>query len=1003
MKRFFTMLIVACLSASVMGLASYAAPDAAVSQQTSKRHVSGLVTDESGLPVPGAAVVVQSNRTIGTVTDPDGTFSMMVPGDTKVLEINSLGYETALVTLTSAESYTVVLKEDTQMLEGTVVVGYGTMKRRDLTGAVSHVKTEELTAYPVTDPVYALQGRVPGVVISQNTGSPEGDYSIRIRGVNSIKGSNDPLYIIDGIPSSTSAINTYDIESLEVLKDASATAIYGSRGANGVVLITTKKGKTGKAKVQYDVQTGMQYQIKRLDLMDAQEWARFYNTYLVNSETLAEAPFSEADIAAMGKGTDWQKTVFKPAPTTNHSVSISGGSDNVRYFVSGSAMLKDGLVKNSSYDKYNIRSTIDADVNKYMSLTLNLGYTFIDKMNQTDAGGNGGSSLIGATFSAAPTFTVYDENGNYKDLRSWYSWSSHEIKNPLLMATEATYQTFTDLTDANLSLKFKPLKGLTFTANFATEISNAKYQAYTTEKYIYATNSASIKDTRHAFVLNEDILNYKAEVGDHAFDVMGAFSYQQSVTKTLSASGSGYISDVSGTYDVGAAETPNTPSSSYTQWVLMSWLGRFNYIYKDKYMFTVSMRADGSSRYSEGQRWGYFPSGAVAWRISDEPWMKSVRQISDLKLRAGYGVTGSTAIGAYATQNLLTSGKGATGNGNLTSYYPGTTFPSSLKWETTAQYNIGLDLGLFDQKVKITADWYYKYTYNLLNTVSLPWSSGYVSSTENIGSMKNSGIELNVDWDIIRNHDFGLTAQFNIAHNDNRIVKLAGGDDIKGTSYSNYGSGPINILREGQPIGAFWLYEFDGINQETGRMEYVDHNEDGQLSDDADRIIAGSPFPLFTYGLNVGLRWKQFDFNFFLQGSQGNKVYNLSNMRNMSYSQGMNIENRAWTESWKEGADNTNATFPKITNTNSGKYSTRFLEDGSYLRLKNITLAYNVPIKKVLTGLRVFVTAQNLLTITKYTGVDPEVNSKGGDINVGIDHLSYPNVKTVSVGATVNF
>ena len=278
-----------------------ATPESAAYQQTGKRHVSGLVTDESGLPVPGAAVVVQSNRTIGTVTDPDGTFSMMVPADAKFLEINSLGYDVYVLKLTEAESYNVVLSEDTEMLEGTVVVGYGTMKRRDLTGAVSHVKTEELTAYPVTDPVYALQGRVPGVVISQNTGSPEGDYSIRIRGVNSIKGSNDPLYIIDGIPSSTSAINTYDIESLEVLKDASATAIYGSRGANGVVLITTKKGKTGKAKVQYDVQTGMQYQIKKLDLMNAQEWARFYNTYLVNSNTLAEAPFSEADIASAGR------------------------------------------------------------------------------------------------------------------------------------------------------------------------------------------------------------------------------------------------------------------------------------------------------------------------------------------------------------------------------------------------------------------------------------------------------------------------------------------------------------------------------------------------------------------------------------------------------------------------------------------------------------------------------------------------------------------------------
>ena len=998
-----TIWLVAFLAASLMGVASYASNSSAAIQQSEKRHVSGTVTDESGLPVPGASVLVQSNLTIGTVTDADGTFEMMVPSNTKVLEVASLGYETALITLTNASSYKVVLKEDSQMLQETVVVGYGTMKRRDLTGAVSHVKTEELTAYPVTDPVYALQGRVPGVVISQNTGSPEGDYSIRIRGVNSIQGGNDPLYIIDGIPSSTSAINTYDIESLEVLKDASATAIYGSRGANGVVLITTKKGKAGKAKVQYDVQTGMQYQIKKLDLMNAQEWARFYNTYLVNSNTLAEAPFSEADIAAMGEGTDWQKTVFKPAPTTNHSVSVSGGSENLRYFVSGTAMLKDGLVDNSYYNKYNLRSTIDADVNKYLSLTLNLGYTYIDMMNQTDSGGNGGSSLIAATFSAAPTFTVYDENGNYKDLRTWYSWSSHEIKNPILMANEATYQTGTDMTDANLSLKFKPVKGLTFTANFAGEIKNSKYQAYTTEKYIYATNSASIKDTRSSFLLNEDILNYNATVGDHAFDVMGAFSYQQSVTKTLSASGSGYISDVTGTYDVGAATTPNTPSSSYTQWVLMSWLGRFNYIFKDKYMFTVSMRADGSSRYSAGQRWGFFPSGAVAWRISDEPWMKSVRQISDLKLRAGYGVTGSSAISAYATQNLLNSDKGATGNGNFTSYAPGTKYPSSLKWETTAQYNVGVDLGLFDQKVKITADWYYKYTYNLLNTVSLPWSSGYVSSTENIGSMKNSGIELNVDYDIIRTHDWGLTAQFNIAHNDNRIVKLAGGDDVKGTSYSNYGGGPINILREGQPIGAFWLYDYTGINPESGKMEYRDINEDGSLSDDHDRIIAGSPFPLFTYGLNVGLRYKQFDFNFFLQGSQGNKVFNLSNMRNMSYGQGMNIEKRAWEQSWKEGADNTNATFPKITNTNSGKYSTRFLEDGSYLRLKNVTLAYNIPVKKVFSGLRVFITAQNILTFTKYTGVDPEVSSKGGDINVGIDHLSYPNVKTASIGATVNF
>ncbi|MBQ8061326.1 MAG: SusC/RagA family TonB-linked outer membrane protein, partial [Bacteroidales bacterium] len=589
----------------------------AVGLFSQNRTVRGVVRDANGAPLMGAGVVV-SGTTQGTVTNLDGTFSLSVPSGTVVLDITSLGYVSKQVEVAPGQgNITVVLEDDSLSLTETVVIGYGTMKRRDLTGSISHVSTEELTAYPVTDPIYALQGRVPGVVISQNTGSPEGDYTIRIRGVNSIKGSNDPLYIIDGIPSSTASINTYDIESLEVLKDASATAIYGSRGANGVVLITTKKGKSGKAKVQYDVQSGMQYQIKRLDLMDAQEWARFYNIYLVNSNTLSEPAFSDAEISAMGKGTDWQKEVFRPAPTTNHSVTVSGGSDNIRYFISGSGMLRDGLIENSYYDKYNIRSTIDADVNKYVNVTLNLGYTLIDKMNQTDAGGNGGSSMIGGTYSASPLFTIYDENGNYKDLRSWFPWSSHEIKNPILMANESSYQTVTDLTDANLSLKFKPVKGLTITTNFATEISDAKYQAYTTEKYIYSTNSATITDTRRAFSLNEDIVNYKAEVGNHSFDLMGAFSYQQSISKTLSASGSGYISDVAKTYNVGSAETPNTPSSSYTQWVLMSWLGRFNYIFKDKYMLTLSFRADGSSRYSEGQRWGYFPSGAFAWRVSD--------------------------------------------------------------------------------------------------------------------------------------------------------------------------------------------------------------------------------------------------------------------------------------------------------------------------------------------------------------------------------------------------
>ena len=976
------------------------------STSQAKVTMKGRIVDEKGEPVIGAGIIEEGVRSNGVMSSADGTFTINLKNPSSSVRVSCIGYLDNVLKFTS-DFVTVTLAEDTERLDEVVVVGYGTAKKRDLTGSISHVNKEELTAYPVTDPVFALQGRVPGVVISQNTGSPEGDYSIRIRGVNSIKGDNNPLYIIDGIPASTASINTYDIESLEVLKDASATAIYGSRGANGVVLITTKKGKSGKAKVTYDFQYGMQYQIKRLDLMNAQEWMQFYNEYLVNAKILAEAPFSEADIAAAGKGTDWQKEVFKPAPTQNHNITVSGGSEKTRYFISGSAMLKDGLVDNSYYNKYNIRGNIDTDLSDKFSLTMQMGYSIIDKMNQTDSGGVGGSSLIGAAFSASPTFTIYDEDGNYKDLRSWYSWSSHEIKNPVMMANEATYKTVTNLTDINTSLKYKPFAGFTLTANVGAEMSDSRYDAYTTKKYNYTTNSASVTSTRSSSVINEEIANYRKEFGNHMIDVMGAFSYQQSVSKNLHGAGSGFLTDLAGTNDLGAANVISTPTTSSTKWVLMSWLGRVNYSFKDRYMLTASFRADGSSRYSPGQKWGYFPSGAFAWRISDEPFMKNVRAISDLKLRLGYGKTGSTAISAYSTQNLLSSGKTAVGGGTSTNYAPGTTYPGNLKWESTAQYNAGLDIGLLDQKLRITADYYYKFTDNLLNNVTLPSSSGYNQTVKNIGSMINSGVEFNLEADIIRTYDWGLTAQFNIAHNSNKVHKLADGNDIIGTTINQYGSGAVTIIREGEPIGSFWLYESNGIG-EDGTLSYVDQNGDGKFTDLEDRIIAGSPFADFTYGLNVGLRYRRWDFNFFLQGSQGNDVYNLSEMRNMSYSQGMNIDRRVWKNSWKEGQDNSKATYPKITNTNAGRHSTQFLEDGSYLRLKNITLAYNIPVEKlkihkVFSSFRVFVTAQNFLTITGYSGMDPEVSSKGTDIDASIDHLSYPNVKTVSGGLSLSF
>ncbi|MDR2087009.1 MAG: TonB-dependent receptor [Dysgonamonadaceae bacterium] len=974
--------------------------------QQQNHTVSGIVVDTGGEAVIYANILEKGTGN-GVVTDINGKFTIKV-SPAATLVISCIGYISREISAGNLTTLEIILKEDNQLLEEIVIVGYGSVKKRDLTGAVSSVKAEELTAFTVSNPVIALQGRVPGVSISQNTGDPEGDYSIRIRGVNSIKGNNTPLYIIDGIPSSTASINTYDIESVEVLKDASATAIYGSRGANGVVLITTKRGTAGKARVAYDFEYGFQSQIKKLNLMDSKEWAQFYNEYLVNSKTLDTPPFSSDDIAAMGKGTDWQELMFKDVPMVNHSLTVTGGAENTKYFISASALTRDGLIPNSSYDKYNLRSSLDFAVNPQIDVSLQLGYSLIEKMNQSDGGGNGGSSMIGSIFSASPLFTPYDENGNYKDLRSWFSWSSHEVKNPLSMAYESSYKTVTNLTNVNTSITCKPLKGLSIKATFGMENSDARYDAYTTLKYIYQNNSASVNHNRYTTIVNEDIVNYNFTLNNaHKFDLMAGYTYQQYVHKTLAASGNTFLSDVTYTNDLGSAGTINTPTTSYTKWGLMSYLSRINYSFNGKYLATVSIRADGSSRYSANQRWGYFPSGALAWRISDEPFMKGLDKLSNMKIRLGYGQTGSTAIDPYSTQNLLVSGKTATGNGNYTYYAPTGVYPGDLKWETTSQWDAGLDVSLFNHRLRITADYYYKLTTDLLNTVYLPASSGYSSTTQNIGSMSNRGFELLLDADVIRTKDFDFIAQFNIAHNKNRVEKLSDGADIFGTIYSNYGSGAITIIREGEPLGAFYTYKDVGLN-ENGSLAYEDINKDEQYTDLDDRYIAGSPYPDFTYGLNCGFRYGNWDFNFFFQGSHGNDVFNLSEMRNYSYGQGMNIERKVYYESWREGQDNSKAHYPKIEAVGSLKYSDRFLEDGSYLRLKNICLAYNFPCTKWSTGnwlqgIRLFISAQNYLTFTKYRGVDPEVSSKGSDIDNGIDHLTYPNSKTLSLGAKIQF
>ena len=971
--------------------------------------VKGRITDaKTGEPLIGVNVVLRGSSESGTISDLNGNYSLSVPESSSLI-FSYIGYVTQEVSVEGKSVLDVSLSEDMEALEEVVVIGYGTMKKSDLTGSLSSVKSEDLTAYAVPNPVQALQGRAPGVQVTSNTGSPEGNFTIRIRGANSIKGSNDPLYIIDGFPANMSSVNPDDIESLEVLKDASATAIYGSRGSNGVVLITTKSGRKGKTTVTYDGSYGIQSQIKKLEMMDATEYMMFYNEQQLNNA--GKEFFTADEIAFAGKGTDWQELVYKDAPLQTHSLSIAGGNDKTKFYVSGSLFLRDGIIKNSSYDKYNVRSNIDHKINDKFNAGANLSYTRTNKSMKSSGGGNRGGSLIGASISAPPTLFPYNEDGSYNNLQLAYPFMSNALFNPLNLINETSSKTKADLVNVNVFLEYKPIRGLSLKATIGVETLNYTSNNYNSSRYLYGASSASLSSNQQTTIVNENIMNYDLTVhDDHNLNFMGGFTYQQYLGTSFGASGTDFISDAPEAWGLGAAANFGTPSSGYTKWVLMSYLARANYSYKGRYMATVSFRADGSSRYSEGNKWGYFPAAALAWRISDEAFFKDISWLSDLKLRLGYGETGSTAINPYSTLNMLSQGKAALGSGLVTSYAPSSTLPSELKWETTSQWNIGLDLSLFKSRLRITADYYDKTTRDLLNNVSLPTSSGYTTTVKNVGKMGNRGFELLVEGDVFQQKEFSWTLSANLGLNKNKIKELYGGQDIYGSTVGlAYVEDFVTLLREGEPLGVYYVYHDTGFD-ENGNMTYGDKDGNG-VYDNNDKYIAGSPHPDFTYGINSSLTFKDFEFSFFLYGSQGNDVYNVTETANYDMGMGLNLRREVFNSHWSStntAEQNLMAKYPRPAANHNIKHSDRFVEDGSYLRLKNIMLGYNLPVKKWnvknwLSAIKVYVSAQNLFTITGYSGMDPEVNSWGGDTNAGLDYLTYPNVKTITFGVKVQF
>jgi len=966
------------------------------SQTTTKQQqIKGKVSDKNG-PVAGISVRVKgTNR--GTSTNQEGNFSLQASvGD--VLVFSGLGYTEKEQIVGSETTLQVLMEEHVQEIDEVVVIGYGTVRKSDLTGSVAQVKAKEVNAFPNANVLQALSGRAPGVQIRQASGAPGPSMSVRIRGGNSIQGSNEPLYVIDGFPikDSPTQINNSEIESIEILKDASATAIYGSRGANGVVLITTKSGKAGKTKVDFETSFSTQRLLKRIDLMNAREYAQFYNEQAKNDGV--DPYFTDEEVNAFGEGFDWQDFVFKTAPMSNTSLNINGGNDKTVFSLGGSIFSQDGIIEGSDYKRYSLQTRINHKISDKFRAEFSGTLSKLATYRKDSEKGNRGNSLMSAAISSPPILTPYNDDGSYRVLHTSYPFMATDLRNPINYINEQSNVTKANVALLNASIIYDITPDLFLKVAGGMENRDDRSDGYTTTKFYNSIGSASVKTSQFTSLLNENTLNYSKEFNElHRINAVVGFTYQNFKTTYLTASGEGFLSDDFYTGKLDAADVPGIPTSGYAKSALLSYLGRVNYTYNDKYLFTASLRRDGSSRYSEGDKWGYFPSAAFAWRAFNEPFIKQIGFMSDLKFRASWGLTGSQAIDPYTTLNLLPPGKTIFNDDYAGTFAPSTTLPAPLKWETTEQFDLGLDFGLLNNRLLFSADYYIKNTRDLLSTVSLPSSMGYLRTTKNIGKIQNKGFELGLDA-VALEGPFHWDINANISFNRNKVIKLNEGDDILRDNINmlvvNDATG---ILREGRPVGQFWGYLEAGYD-DTGNIVYKDLNGDGKISD-ADKTYIGDANPKFIFGFNSTMQYKNFELNLFFQGSYGNDIFNASSISNtMDYGFGLNMPKEVLYDHWSP--ENTDAKYPRISKNISVRASDRFIEDGSYIRLKNIMLSYRLPVQQFglswLQNLQVYVSGQNLWTGTGYSWWDPETNFQ-------VDQNSYPLAKSITFGLRAGF
>ncbi|MCR9062664.1 MAG: TonB-dependent receptor [Cytophagales bacterium] len=998
--------------------------------------ITGTVKDQNGEAVIGATIVVKGT-TNGVSTNVDGSFELKNVNPEDYLVVSFIGYIKQEIAVGNKTKFDIILEEETSLLDEVIVVGYATMKKSDVTGAVSSLKPEEANKGANVSPDQIIQGRVSGVQVSQTSGEPGGGISIRIRGATSINASNEPLYVIDGFPidnSSTlgstnseitagvtgnlnpknplNSLNPNDIQSIEILKDASSTAIYGARGANGVVLITTKKGHDGKPKVNYDLISGIQLKPQGMDVLSTSEYINVTNA--ISQELNGSPTFSQSDIAAIGQGTDWQSLIFRPAPINSHNVSISGKSGKTGYFVSMNYFNQVGAVKNSGMGRFGTRLNLTQEITDKLNLTLNLNTTTInDQSNSDGINNNERSGPINTALAYDPTEMVYNEDGTFTQS------PNITVNNPLSLLNGVDIDSKSNRTFGNLVLDYKIADFLDAKLNLGRDQTNVRRDIYNNTNTIFgrsANGIANVASLDLSNFLGEYTMNYHKTFNDNSLNILGGITYQNFLSRTFSGEIQGFPSDDLGTNNLNFGNTNNDGLSSNTvENTLLSYLSRVNYNIKNKYLLTASIRADGSSKFGANNKYGYFPSAAFGWRMSEDGILTET--FNDLKLRLSWGLTGNQDIGNYnSISTLIPATEAVFNNSTSSSIAPSRIANPNLKWEVAEQYNAGLDFALLNSRINGSVDYFIKNTKDLLLNLPLPVSSGYSTILSNVGQMRNNGIELMINSTNINKNNLKWISSFNISSIKNKVTDLGELESIRVGNIEYVGN--TGVIQPNEAVSSYYGYEITGIfqnaeeiknsaqpNSKPGYPIFKDLNGDGRISPDDQRIL-GNPFPKVSLGLRNNIEYKNLSLDFFFYGALKQSLINVNVIEAMyPINFRRNRIAEIYLDRWTP--ENTDAKWPSGVSPSAyggGMVNTLTVQDASYLRLKTVQLAYNVPLKtgKKIQSINLNLTGQNLWTITNYLGWDPEASAFGRN-NMKLDYNAYPITKSIQLGANISF